>query len=155
MNPEEFDPSNPEYKKVEDLPQEHQSEFSNVEGGFVRKEAVKELREAEASAKDWNSVRPFVERVTGKNKSTALDVLKRYAESADSFREEDIAEVNKIIDMEIETPGTSVKSLENMLGYLLGRRPSDHWGQVWTHGISKQQESRIREEIEKRKQQEE
>ena len=50
MNPEKFDPHNPEYKKVEDLPQEHQAEFLNVEGGFVRNTTVEDKEEAHIEA---------------------------------------------------------------------------------------------------------
>jgi hypothetical protein len=47
MSKEMFNPSAPEYKKVEDLPKEEQGNFANVEGGFVKKEAKEELRDAE------------------------------------------------------------------------------------------------------------
>lgn len=40
FKPEKFDPSNPEYKKVEDLPLEVQDNFMDVKGGFVRKSVV-------------------------------------------------------------------------------------------------------------------
>lgn len=75
MNQEKFDPHNPEYKKVEDLPQEQQAEFADVEGGFVRKEAIEEYRSAEAKTKQENSQRSFVDKSLGKNKMTSLDIL--------------------------------------------------------------------------------
>lgn len=48
-SPEKFNPSDPKYKKVEDLPKEEQGNFINEkEGdGFVRKEAVKKLSDTE------------------------------------------------------------------------------------------------------------
>lgn len=40
MSEKKFDPTNPEYKKVEDLPKEHQDDFVNVSGGgFIGKSA--------------------------------------------------------------------------------------------------------------------
>lgn len=47
---EKFNPSNPEYMKVEDLPVEHQGEFVNVEGGFVRKETAGRMETAQDEA---------------------------------------------------------------------------------------------------------
>lgn len=47
MSRETFNPGNTQYKKVEDLPEEEQAGFSNVEGGFVRKEAKEEFNDAE------------------------------------------------------------------------------------------------------------
>lgn len=56
--PEKFDPREAQYKKVEDLPQEHQSEFVNIPkvsekegGGFVNKEAMETYKSWEESAK--------------------------------------------------------------------------------------------------------
>src|SRR3990167_7054106 len=109
MNQEKFDPSNPEYKKVEDLPQEHQVEFVNIEGGFVRKEAMKELKEAEVVAKGYSDDRPFMERITGKNNTTALDILKNQASWHDFMRGEDLAEFERMINQTIMSPNTSVE----------------------------------------------
>lgn len=52
-----FNPSSPEYKKVEDLPQGHQAEFADVEGGFVKKEAIENKEKAERMAHVENSIR--------------------------------------------------------------------------------------------------
>lgn len=57
MNQEKFNPHNPEYKKVEDLPQEHQAEFSDVEGGFVRRSAAENFEKAETRADEINAER--------------------------------------------------------------------------------------------------
>lgn len=71
-----FNPSNPEYKKVEDLPQEEQSRFVNVEGGFVQKTALgkptKRPREIYASDKTYGrsfeeEALNFIPYVTNKN----------------------------------------------------------------------------------------
>lgn len=47
MSKEIFNPNDSHYKKVEDLPEEEKKNFANVDGGFVRKEAKEELRNAE------------------------------------------------------------------------------------------------------------
>ncbi len=56
---ESFNPSDEEYKKVEDLPEEHQGEFADVPeemgGGFVKKEAMEnteQTREKIGSGQD-------------------------------------------------------------------------------------------------------
>lgn len=65
---------------------EYQEEFVNVEGGFVKKEAVEVLKEAEASAEERNSSRTFIERMTGKNKATPLDILRSYQPTPDEIK---------------------------------------------------------------------
>ena len=40
-SPEQFNPTDPQYKKTEDLPKEQQDEFIDTEKGFVKKEANK------------------------------------------------------------------------------------------------------------------
>lgn len=47
MSKEIFNPSAPQYRKVEDLPKEEKKNFANFEDGFVRKEAKEELSDAE------------------------------------------------------------------------------------------------------------
>jgi len=42
-----FDPRDPQYERVGDLPDEHQKEFVNYEDGFVRKEAGDPILEAQ------------------------------------------------------------------------------------------------------------
>ena len=50
--PENFNPKNPEYKKVEDLPEEQQPRFKNIEGGgFINQEALSEEDAWEESIK--------------------------------------------------------------------------------------------------------
>ena len=47
-----FNPHNPEFKKVEDLPEERQKDFSNVDDGFVYKSAV-ELAKTSDDAQEY------------------------------------------------------------------------------------------------------
>jgi hypothetical protein len=49
---ENFNPSNPEYKKVEDLPKEEQARFVNVQDGFVRKTAYESFEEIKKDEKE-------------------------------------------------------------------------------------------------------
>lgn len=47
MSPEMFNPYDPKYKKVEDLPKEMQPKFRNYKDGFVTEAAEEEYKEAE------------------------------------------------------------------------------------------------------------
>ena len=49
MEMPKFNPSNSEYKKVEDLPMEERENFKNVEGGFVKRSAIENTDEVFAS----------------------------------------------------------------------------------------------------------
>lgn len=54
---EKFDPSDPKYKKVEDLPEAEQKRFKNVEDGFVKKtvatsEGIIEKKKVDALVED-------------------------------------------------------------------------------------------------------
>ena len=59
--PEKFNPKDEQYKKVDDLPKEHQEEFVDIPqeigGGFVRKEAMEALTEAEKVATIVNALK--------------------------------------------------------------------------------------------------
>lgn len=50
MSKEQFNPGDPKYKKVEDLPEDEKENFTDVEGGFTRKEAVNIHKVAELAA---------------------------------------------------------------------------------------------------------
>jgi hypothetical protein len=49
---EKFDPSNPKYKRIEDLPREETPNFREVKRGFVRKEAIDAYEEWERKLKE-------------------------------------------------------------------------------------------------------
>lgn len=56
--PEKFNPKDPKYKKVEDLPKEHQGEFVNIpKAGFTRKETITVMENADAQAREINKKR--------------------------------------------------------------------------------------------------
>ena len=50
MNPEKFNPGDPRYKKVEDLPREIQDRYVNTEDGFVLKSAAERYESAKIEA---------------------------------------------------------------------------------------------------------
>lgn len=80
LHMEEFNPSNPEYKKIEDLPPEGQENYVNLpEGGFVTKSALEEEKLAESEARIKNKHRSFSDKLLGKNKVDKMDVLEDYA----------------------------------------------------------------------------
>lgn len=78
-SPEQFDPRDPKYKRVADLPEEKQDEFVDVEGGFITKEAAdydaesKKLPPDEEFRKDW-------EAFIGGNKELSEDLLRLFGE---------------------------------------------------------------------------
>lgn len=64
MEGKPFNPSDEQYKKVEDLPEEEQANFTNVEGGFVRKEAKKSYdTERELVRAEFGRLENFRERI--------------------------------------------------------------------------------------------
>lgn len=87
FNPEKFDPSNPEYKKVEDLPRAFKDDFIETEDktGFVKKEADEEFLQATRQANQNIKY--------GKTEGlVAVDVLHKDALDDEKFIEEIINE---------------------------------------------------------------
>lgn len=75
MNPEKFNPSNPEYKEVNDLPKNQQENFTDVSGGFVRKEVLENQTRHEEDAKEINKLRSGIDKLFGRKKVLADDRL--------------------------------------------------------------------------------
>jgi len=98
-----FNPSNEEYKKVEDLPEEHQEEFVDVPeeqgGGFVEKKAMEEMKVAE----------DISDMVDGSLEETSIDVLHQKA-----FFEKQKLELRKTLldDLQKEKQDVLVDRLE-------------------------------------------
>lgn len=117
---EKFNPNNLEHKKVEDLPQEHQANFVDVVGGFVRREAAegRHVKQAEFYAEDLNSMRSLWDRIRGKNKLTALDELQRSAAVDDMYRDVGIAEIDEVIKSRLAQPNVSSRDIEQLLEYI-------------------------------------
>jgi hypothetical protein len=77
MQGERFDPHDPEYEKVSDLPKEQQGKYVDINGGFVTKEAADiEKTYAEAAAEENKKIpfykKPFLEK---NEKATAEDMI--------------------------------------------------------------------------------
>lgn len=84
MNPEKsFNPSNPEYKEVKDLPQEVQEDFIDVDGGFVRKEAAGHAEDAGEDAALSNKRRGIIQKLFNVSEMSELSVLHEEAISED------------------------------------------------------------------------
>ncbi len=78
---EKFNPANPDFEKVSDLPIEKRGEFVNVKNkkgkveGFVKKEAMSAFKEAIDDAINMNNYRSLEEIIFNVNKMSAKDVL--------------------------------------------------------------------------------
>lgn len=105
---EKFNPKDPKYKRVEDLPEQFQNEFINYPekdgGGFGRKEALEKRANFIKKSKELNSERGWTEKVFGKNKITPKDLeeeqayLDHWVETQRITREKEerITPINKI-----------------------------------------------------------
>jgi hypothetical protein len=80
MEQPKFNPHNPEYKKVEDLPKEEQTNYSDVEGGFVQEDAA-----------EFYKIAQDIERITkGESGSMSADkFMMLLAQDEDTKREWD------------------------------------------------------------------
>jgi len=105
---EKFDPSNEEYKSIEDLPKEHQDEFANVEGGFVRKEVVEHEERLEKTAQRFGISEGEITRLEAEEEDR---LRSRTKESIDKFN---------INEAGLATHGTFVENLPDILNYGLG-----------------------------------
>jgi hypothetical protein len=83
---EQFNPSNPEYKKVEDLPQEEQDNYIDAGEGFVQKEAMDTFNKAKDSAKEQNKQRSLKEKLLRKKEINPIDILHGQAKVLDLQR---------------------------------------------------------------------
>ncbi len=74
--PEKFNPTDPQFEHVTDLPIEEQSNFADYENGFVRKEAMQVLKDAEIKGKVG-----VMEKIFGEKRKSisAVDVLSNKA----------------------------------------------------------------------------
>lgn len=79
---EKFDPSNDKYKKVEDLPEEEQSKFKNVEGGFVETTAIENEEKAESMAHAENNSRSESEATISRIREGSIESADEKGESA-------------------------------------------------------------------------
>lgn len=124
---ENFSPHNPEYKKVDDLPEEERGKYTDLaNGGFARKSAVREKEVADALAavtrRNEDKNRPLLDKVLGINKSThsGLDELRgpydensRLQESMSA--EEKAEEYKKMLDGEIHEQESQIEITQGFL----------------------------------------
>src|ERR1035437_9655372 len=68
---EKFNPHDEKYKKVEDLPVEHQGKYVNDGEGLIREEAKEKLSDAELEARIANTLK--------NQRVTSMDVLRKEA----------------------------------------------------------------------------
>ncbi len=114
MSEKEFNPASPEYKKVEDLPKEHQGDFVNVpEGGFVRKSAVT-ISESLANGK-YESETASMKEALMKDAVNQENRLRQLAEKEDFIFEN----IKKLNDLKVEIKlcdfYPKIKLIENKL----------------------------------------
>jgi len=85
MGIEKFNPSDEQYKKVEDLPKEHQNEFVNIPeeegGGFVREEAYDRFSEADTRG-TLEKVAAKIKEILGENPHAIEEKLAKLHEDA-------------------------------------------------------------------------
>jgi hypothetical protein len=103
---ENFNPSSPEYKKVEDLPEEHQADFVNVEGGFVTKEANENIERAEKMASLVNILK--------EKGITSIDVLQQEALSLDERKEFLLKKLKSILELDSRNPEIRSRKLKQI-----------------------------------------
>ena len=90
-SPEQFNPYDPKYKKVEDLPEEQRESFVDVGGGFVRKEAVQQNVAFDQAAQNMNKARPFLDKITSKNKVAGEEIAHQEALNMERERQNKVA----------------------------------------------------------------
>ncbi|MBI5798820.1 MAG: DUF4116 domain-containing protein [Candidatus Yonathbacteria bacterium] len=94
MSHEAFNPHNPEYKKVKDLPQEEQKNFADFEDGFVGEKAVEALDDSE-------KITIIASALVGRG-ITAVDVLHADALDIEKKRTEVLRTIREMKGHEID-----------------------------------------------------
>jgi hypothetical protein len=85
---EQFNPSNPEYKEVNDLPNEERENYVDVaKNAFVKKSVLEAEEDAQQKANEINKARTITEKFLFKNKVNEMDVLQDEAIKENKARE--------------------------------------------------------------------
>lgn len=72
---EKFNPYDPKYERVEDLPKKHQAAYVDLEGGgFVKSTVLSEEKKHKEAANEQNKKRPRLQKLLGVNKLTPMDI---------------------------------------------------------------------------------
>ncbi len=110
MFKEAFNPSDPKYKTVKDLPKKERENFVNAEnGGFVRKEAAKELSDAQKIIELANQIKKSgmsMEQILKLKTSSeayeeARQVIKDEKTTTDILRERAVRNDGEPVDMDL------------------------------------------------------
>lgn len=110
MFKEAFNPSDPKYKRVRDLPKKEQENFVNAEnGGFVRKEAAKEMSDAQKTIELANQLKKsgmsieelFKIRTSSEEYEEARQVIKDEKTTTDILRERAVRNDGAPVDMDL------------------------------------------------------
>ncbi len=100
---EGFNPHNDEYKKVEDLPQEQQAGFVNVDGGFIRKEAKELIDKTEAGIPKLSLFQrmQMLETISGVDLLQLLEVVRQNREKIEIDKVLELAVMSDIVEPEL------------------------------------------------------
>jgi len=99
---EGFNPMNPEFKKVEDLPKEEQENFRDVNGGFVKKETLEYQKELEEKAKTESLQRPFLDKLLRKKEIRFMEIAHERGFLIDEYETELISQKKDAFEREKE-----------------------------------------------------
>jgi hypothetical protein len=97
-SPEQFDPKDPKYKKVADLPEEKQDAFANVADGFITKKAADYDTNNKETANRLNKwywaggSRTNLEMLKGTGKMSEVDIAEDDARIENEHKDEDKAD---------------------------------------------------------------
>lgn len=118
---EKFNPMDSEYKKAKDLPEDQQENFVDVDGGFIKKEAMEHQGKFERDAKLWNERRPMLERLFKDNKIDPMEFAHEEATFVDEYetklidaKEEAAKEKEDLLKKQIEETEKLINSLEGV-----------------------------------------
>ena len=116
-----FDPKDPKYKKVSDLPEEEQHKYVDDDGGFVAKNAINTVREAGGSALWKNQEITKIEKLFGKRKTTVIDELHTEAINDEVTQKEKLKDPNAKLSWQLEGLGYGDKKSLFILDPLIRR----------------------------------
>ncbi len=117
MEMPKFNPHNPEYKKVKDLPGEEQEKFDDFENGFVRKDAIEAWNFWENQSIKINNERGVIKKIFNLNQKTALDLARVEAEMENDSYSEKVSEAilkTENVGTENENFSPELESIENL-----------------------------------------
>ncbi len=112
----QFDPHDPKYKKVEDLPKQYQRFFAESDNGFVLKQAKDHEEISDIKAMVRNQQRKFLDKLFGNNVASGADMMMEEAQIIDAIKNIEIDHDRATCTIDIE--GHHVI----LIGHVLGDR---------------------------------